>query len=174
MNFQSCHARIAAPKTQLGLPELTLGIIPGYGGKLHPSLDFVYQRRSNALLGAQCLPLVLKFHRTRSLRFLWLGCTFLNFYWFSLVPSNWCYFCVFKGTARLPRLVGLAKAVDMMLVRHKGVRCNCKAFKFNLLINIYVPLFEQVLMSSNILWFLHIKTISRGHIYNTHSVRSCW
>ncbi|KAJ7973844.1 Peroxisomal fatty acid beta-oxidation multifunctional protein [Quillaja saponaria] len=27
-----CHARIAAPKTQLGLPELTLGIIPGFGG----------------------------------------------------------------------------------------------------------------------------------------------
>ncbi|KAH9800760.1 peroxisomal fatty acid beta-oxidation multifunctional protein AIM1 [Citrus sinensis] len=24
-----CHARIAAPKTQLGLPELTLGVIPG-------------------------------------------------------------------------------------------------------------------------------------------------
>lgn len=46
----ACHARIAAPKTQLGLPELTLGIIPGFG-----------------------------------------------------------------GTARLPRLVGLAKAVDMML-----------------------------------------------------------
>lgn len=28
----SCHARIAAPRTQLGLPELTLGIIPGLGG----------------------------------------------------------------------------------------------------------------------------------------------
>ncbi|KAF7819802.1 peroxisomal fatty acid beta-oxidation multifunctional protein aim1-like [Senna tora] len=27
-----CHARIAAPRTQLGLPELTLGIIPGFGG----------------------------------------------------------------------------------------------------------------------------------------------
>uniref|UniRef100_A0A5B7A497 Putative Enoyl-CoA hydratase/isomerase family n=1 Tax=Davidia involucrata TaxID=16924 RepID=A0A5B7A497_DAVIN len=27
-----CHARIAAPKAQLGLPELTLGIIPGFGG----------------------------------------------------------------------------------------------------------------------------------------------
>ncbi|KAI3446989.1 hypothetical protein Pfo_003654 [Paulownia fortunei] len=27
-----CHARIAAPKTQLGLPELTLGVIPGSGG----------------------------------------------------------------------------------------------------------------------------------------------
>ncbi|MCL7035213.1 hypothetical protein MKW94_022848 [Papaver nudicaule] len=27
-----CHARIATPKVQLGLPELTLGIIPGMGG----------------------------------------------------------------------------------------------------------------------------------------------
>ncbi|KAK9705990.1 hypothetical protein RND81_07G097400 [Saponaria officinalis] len=27
-----CHARIAAPKAQLGLPELSLGIIPGCGG----------------------------------------------------------------------------------------------------------------------------------------------
>nr|XP_012567352.1 peroxisomal fatty acid beta-oxidation multifunctional protein AIM1-like [Cicer arietinum] len=26
-----CHARVAAPKAQLGLPELTLGIIPGFG-----------------------------------------------------------------------------------------------------------------------------------------------
>ncbi|XP_024381161.1 glyoxysomal fatty acid beta-oxidation multifunctional protein MFP-a [Physcomitrium patens] len=28
----SCHARIATPKAQLGLPELQLGIIPGFGG----------------------------------------------------------------------------------------------------------------------------------------------
>eukprot|EP00897_Mesotaenium_endlicherianum_P002256 jgi/Mesen1/2058/ME000150S01147 len=28
----SCHARVAAPKAQLGLPELQLGIIPGFGG----------------------------------------------------------------------------------------------------------------------------------------------
>ncbi|XVE54254.1 hypothetical protein DITRI_Ditri03aG0065500 [Diplodiscus trichospermus] len=27
-----CHARIAGPETQLGLPELTLGVIPGLGG----------------------------------------------------------------------------------------------------------------------------------------------
>lgn len=27
-----CHARIATPETQLGLPELTLGVIPGFGG----------------------------------------------------------------------------------------------------------------------------------------------
>ncbi|GKV06622.1 hypothetical protein SLEP1_g18495 [Rubroshorea leprosula] len=30
-----CHARIAAPKTQLGQPELTLGVIPGFGGTQH-------------------------------------------------------------------------------------------------------------------------------------------
>ncbi|KAK7379997.1 hypothetical protein VNO78_32315 [Psophocarpus tetragonolobus] len=45
-----CHARVVAPRAQLGLPELTLGIIPGFG-----------------------------------------------------------------GTQRLPRLIGLAKAVEMML-----------------------------------------------------------
>lgn len=27
-----CHARIATPKVQLGLPELSLGVIPGFGG----------------------------------------------------------------------------------------------------------------------------------------------
>ncbi|KAL5729182.1 Altered inheritance of mitochondria protein 1 [Ranunculus cassubicifolius] len=28
----ACHARIAAPRAQLGLPELSLGVIPGFGG----------------------------------------------------------------------------------------------------------------------------------------------
>eukprot|EP01018_Ginkgo_biloba_P007978 Gb_20831 [translate_table: standard] len=28
----SCHARISTPKAQLGLPELQLGVIPGFGG----------------------------------------------------------------------------------------------------------------------------------------------
>ncbi|KAK3034326.1 hypothetical protein RJ639_032224 [Escallonia herrerae] len=28
----ACHARISAPKAQLGLPELALGVIPGFGG----------------------------------------------------------------------------------------------------------------------------------------------
>src|SRR4051812_21548792 len=28
----ACHIRIASDKAQLGLPEVTLGIIPGYGG----------------------------------------------------------------------------------------------------------------------------------------------
>lgn len=32
--MQGSHARIAAPKAQLGLPELTLGVIPGFGGKV--------------------------------------------------------------------------------------------------------------------------------------------
>ncbi|XP_015082869.1 peroxisomal fatty acid beta-oxidation multifunctional protein AIM1-like isoform X1 [Solanum pennellii] len=27
-----CHARIAAPRAQLGLPELSLGVMPGFGG----------------------------------------------------------------------------------------------------------------------------------------------
>ncbi|CAI9100356.1 OLC1v1037336C1 [Oldenlandia corymbosa var. corymbosa] len=31
----ACHARVAVPKAQLGLPELTLGIIPGLGGTQH-------------------------------------------------------------------------------------------------------------------------------------------
>lgn len=30
--IQGCHARIATPRTQLGLPELSLGVIPGFGG----------------------------------------------------------------------------------------------------------------------------------------------
>ncbi|PPR80811.1 hypothetical protein GOBAR_AA39901 [Gossypium barbadense] len=57
-----CHARIAAPRTQLGLPELSLGVIPGFG----------------ALTGLLC-------------------------------------YGSFKGTQRLPRLVGLSKAIEVML-----------------------------------------------------------
>lgn len=30
--LQACHARISTPNAQLGLPELQLGIIPGFGG----------------------------------------------------------------------------------------------------------------------------------------------
>lgn len=33
--IQASHARIAVPKVQLGLPELTLGVIPGFGGKFY-------------------------------------------------------------------------------------------------------------------------------------------
>uniref|UniRef100_A0A453NCZ0 Uncharacterized protein n=1 Tax=Aegilops tauschii subsp. strangulata TaxID=200361 RepID=A0A453NCZ0_AEGTS len=30
--IMGCHARISTPEAQLGLPELTLGVIPGFGG----------------------------------------------------------------------------------------------------------------------------------------------
>ena len=30
--IQACHARISTPTAQLGLPELQLGILPGFGG----------------------------------------------------------------------------------------------------------------------------------------------
>lgn len=33
-NTQACHARISTSKAQLGLPELQLGVIPGFGGCL--------------------------------------------------------------------------------------------------------------------------------------------
>ena len=38
---QASHARIAAPKTLLGLPELTLGVIPGSGGMNSSNILFV-------------------------------------------------------------------------------------------------------------------------------------
>jgi enoyl-CoA hydratase/3-hydroxyacyl-CoA dehydrogenase len=40
-----CHARVAAPRTQLGLPELTLGVIPGFGG----TLAFVHSHTQKTL-----------------------------------------------------------------------------------------------------------------------------
>lgn len=36
--FQACHARISTPTAQLGLPELQLGLIPGFGG-----MDALYE-----------------------------------------------------------------------------------------------------------------------------------
>lgn len=30
--FQACHGRISTPTAQLGLPELQLGLMPGFGG----------------------------------------------------------------------------------------------------------------------------------------------
>jgi hypothetical protein len=35
---QACHARISTPTAQIALPELTIGIIPGFGGM--PTLPF--------------------------------------------------------------------------------------------------------------------------------------
>jgi hypothetical protein len=41
--MQCCHARVATTKTQLGLPELQLGLIPGLGGTQVLSLSlFIY------------------------------------------------------------------------------------------------------------------------------------
>lgn len=38
--MQGCHARVSTPEAQLGLPELTLGVIPGFGGEIfHVLLD---------------------------------------------------------------------------------------------------------------------------------------
>ena len=37
--FQACHARISAPGAQLGLPELQLGVIPGFGGSYSNFVD---------------------------------------------------------------------------------------------------------------------------------------
>ena len=39
--FQACHARISAPGAQLGLPELQLGVIPGFGGTLSTLLVII-------------------------------------------------------------------------------------------------------------------------------------
>ena len=38
--YQACHARISTSTAQLGLPELQLGIIPGFGGITTLSLFF--------------------------------------------------------------------------------------------------------------------------------------
>jgi hypothetical protein len=43
--LKSCHARIATPKAQLGLPELQLGIIPGFGGTSSYDVKVRYLRR---------------------------------------------------------------------------------------------------------------------------------
>jgi len=45
----ACHIRIASDKAQIGLPEVTLGIIPGYGGT---------QRMSRLLGSAKALELI--------------------------------------------------------------------------------------------------------------------
>ncbi|MHC4390955.1 MAG: enoyl-CoA hydratase/isomerase family protein [Planctomycetota bacterium] len=46
----ACHLRVAAPEAKLGLPEVKLGIIPGYGGT---------QRLQRVVGGARALELIL-------------------------------------------------------------------------------------------------------------------
>ncbi|KAJ7973842.1 Peroxisomal fatty acid beta-oxidation multifunctional protein [Quillaja saponaria] len=87
-----CHARIAVPKTQLHLPELTLGVIPGMG-----------------------------------------------------------------GTQRLPRLIGLSKAVEMMVVSYQNQSCLKKGKKLGLIDAIVPP--EDLLEVSR-LW---AREIAEGH-----------
>jgi len=39
---QACHARISTSTSQLGLPELQLGLIPGFGGMSARCLHFLF------------------------------------------------------------------------------------------------------------------------------------
>ncbi|QHO13495.1 Peroxisomal fatty acid beta-oxidation multifunctional protein [Arachis hypogaea] len=93
-----CHARIAAPASQLGLPELTLGIIPGFG-----------------------------------------------------------------GTQRLPRLVGLPKAIDMML-KSKPIKSE-EGKKLGLIDEIVSP--EELLRVSR-QWALEIGERRKPWIRTLH------
>ncbi|GAB4839226.1 Altered inheritance of mitochondria protein 1 [Ancistrocladus abbreviatus] len=93
-----CHARISAPKAQLGLPELTLGVIPGFG-----------------------------------------------------------------GTQRLPRLVGLKKAIDMMLLS-KSITSD-EGFKLGLIDAIVSP--DELLKVSR-LWALEIAERHKPWLHSLH------
>jgi enoyl-CoA hydratase len=53
----ACHIRIASEKAQLGLPEVTLGIIPGYGGT---------QRMARLLGKGKALEMILTGDRIRA------------------------------------------------------------------------------------------------------------
>jgi len=53
----ACHIRIASDKAQLGLPEVTLGIIPGYGGT---------QRMARLLGKGKALELILSGDRIKA------------------------------------------------------------------------------------------------------------
>ncbi|WCJ42496.1 Fatty acid oxidation complex subunit alpha [Euphorbia peplus] len=93
-----CHARVVAPKTQLGLPELTLGIVPGFG-----------------------------------------------------------------GTQRLPRLVGLSKAVDMMLSSKPIMSEEGKKLG---LVDVIVP--SQELLKVSRQWALEIKERRKPWLRSLH------
>jgi enoyl-CoA hydratase/3-hydroxyacyl-CoA dehydrogenase len=62
----ACNARVATPKSQLGLPELQLGVIPGFGGTqrlprlvgLPKSLEMIMKSKSIGAEEALTLGLV--------------------------------------------------------------------------------------------------------------------
>jgi enoyl-CoA hydratase len=60
----ACHIRIASDKAQLGLPEVTLGIIPGYGGT---------QRMARLLGKGKALELILTGDRIKAEEALRIG-----------------------------------------------------------------------------------------------------
>lgn len=103
--LKSCHARIATPKAQLGLPELQLGIIPGFGGMSYSDLKPLYRSKSFK----HCSP-IFWIHW-------WLHCTRIFVMLRQLLTSLIVILECVAGTQRLPRLVGLTKAIEMMLVR---------------------------------------------------------
>lgn len=47
--YQACHARIATSTAQLGLPELQLGIIPGFGGMVVYIMQYIYKAKTKII-----------------------------------------------------------------------------------------------------------------------------
>ncbi len=52
----ACHVRIAAPGTRLGLPEVTLGIVPGAGGTQRLPRLIGVEAALDVIVGGQLLP----------------------------------------------------------------------------------------------------------------------
>jgi enoyl-CoA hydratase/carnithine racemase len=106
---------LSAPKAQLGLPELQLGIIPGFGGEDSPQLQHNNTAKMSQLY-ASC-----KDAREESSCLKWSSIQIISrpgaVDFSSTVASILTVsFLSDAGTQRLPRLVGLAKAAEMMLV----------------------------------------------------------
>jgi enoyl-CoA hydratase/3-hydroxyacyl-CoA dehydrogenase len=55
----ACHARISAPAAQLGLPELQLGVIPGFGGTQRLPRLVGLTKALEMILVCQCLILMV-------------------------------------------------------------------------------------------------------------------
>ncbi|KAJ6351708.1 hypothetical protein OIU78_007583 [Salix suchowensis] len=112
----ACHARISTPTARLGLPELQLGLIPGFGAMNSRTFDSIY------------------------------------------------------GTQRLPRLVGIAKALEMMLTSKtvKGEEAHALG-----LVDAVVP--PNELVSAACQWALDISECRRpwiASLYKTEKLDS--